>query len=57
MKVGHPILELDFAFLNANARSIISPVVVSNLDDYVGLAALASGSVNAGPTKLSEIHK
>lgn len=55
VKAGQPILNL--AFLNANARSIISPVVVSNFDDYVGLAALASGSVIAGQTKQSEIHK
>lgn len=57
VKAGQPILELDLDYLNANARSMISPVVVSNSDDYAGLAALASGSVVAGQTKLFEIQK
>ncbi|WP_261113166.1 N-acetylglucosamine-specific PTS transporter subunit IIBC [Serratia entomophila] len=57
VKAGQPILELDLEYLNANARSMISPVVVSNSDDYAGLTALASGSVVAGQTKLFEIQK
>ncbi|CAI0988917.1 EIICBA-Glc [Serratia quinivorans] len=57
VKAGQPILELDLEFLNANARSMISPVVVSNSDDYSGLTALATGSVVAGQTKLFEIQK
>lgn len=57
VKAGQPILELDLDYLNANARSMISPVVVSNSDDYAGLAALASGSVVAGQSKLYEIQK
>lgn len=57
VKAGQPILELDLDYLNANARSMISPVVVSNSDEYAGLAALASGSVVAGQTKLYEIQK
>lgn len=57
VKAGQPILELDLDYLNANARSMISPVVVSNSDDYAGLAALATGSVVAGQTKLFDIQK
>ena len=57
VKAGQPILELDLDYLNANARSMINPVVVSNSDEYAGLAALASGSVVAGQTKLYEIQK
>ncbi|ANS41708.1 N-acetylglucosamine-specific PTS transporter subunit IIBC [Serratia inhibens] len=57
VKAGQPILELDLDFLNANARSMISPVVVSNSDDYAGLTALATGSVVAGQTKLFDIQK
>jgi len=56
VKAGQPVLELDLEFLNANARSMISPVVVSNIDDYSGVASLASGSVVAGQTKLFEIQ-
>ena len=32
VKAGQPILELDLDYLNANARSMINPVVVSNSD-------------------------
>jgi len=53
---GQPVLELDLAYLNANARSMISPVVVSNIDDYTGVISLATGSVVAGQTKLFEIQ-
>lgn len=56
VKAGQPVLELDLDFLNANARSMISPVVVSNIDDYSGVISLASGSVVAGQTKLFEIQ-
>ncbi|HBQ6464546.1 TPA: PTS N-acetyl glucosamine transporter subunit IIABC, partial [Klebsiella pneumoniae] len=37
VKAGEPILEMDLDFLNANARSMISPVVCSNSDDYSAL--------------------
>ncbi|BBI92907.1 putative fused N-acetyl glucosamine specific PTS enzyme: IIC, IIB, and IIA components [Serratia symbiotica str. Tucson] len=57
VKAGRPILELDLDFLNANARSMISPVVVSNAGDYAGLTALATGSVVSGQTKLFKIQK
>ncbi|CNB87764.1 N-acetylglucosamine-specific PTS transporter subunit IIBC [Yersinia intermedia] len=53
---GQPILELDLAYLNANARSMISPVVVSNIDDYAGISVLAGSSVVAGQSPLFEIR-
>ncbi len=52
---GQPVLEMDLDFLNANARSMISPVVCSNIDDFGGLVVKASGSVVAGQTPLYEI--
>ncbi|HCF8498596.1 TPA: PTS N-acetyl glucosamine transporter subunit IIABC [Klebsiella variicola subsp. variicola] len=55
VKAGEPILEMDLDFLNANARSMISPVVCSNSDDYSALVILASGKVVAGQTQLYEI--
>ncbi len=55
VKAGEPILEMDLDFLNANARSMISPVVCSNSDDYSALVILASGKVVAGQTSLYEI--
>lgn len=55
VKAGEPILEMDLDFLNANARSMISPVVCNNSDDYSALVILASGKVVAGQTPLYEI--
>ncbi|HBT2177425.1 TPA: PTS N-acetyl glucosamine transporter subunit IIABC [Klebsiella pneumoniae] len=55
VKAGEPILEMDLDFLNANARSMISPVVCSNSDDYSALVILVSGKVVAGQTPLYEI--
>ncbi|MGZ9944720.1 PTS N-acetyl glucosamine transporter subunit IIABC [Klebsiella pneumoniae] len=55
VKAGEPILEMDLDFLNANARSMISPLVCSNSDDYSALVILASGKVVAGQTPLYEI--
>ncbi|MBS0056883.1 N-acetylglucosamine-specific PTS transporter subunit IIBC [Yersinia sp. Marseille-Q3913] len=53
---GQPVLELDLAYLNANARSMISPVVVSNIDDYAGISLLAGDTVVAGQSQLFEIR-
>ncbi|WP_436857095.1 N-acetylglucosamine-specific PTS transporter subunit IIBC [Citrobacter tructae] len=52
---GQPILEMDLDYLNANARSMISPVVCSNIDDFSGLVIKAEGHVVAGQTPLFEI--
>ena len=52
---GQPILEMDLDFLNANARSMVSPVVCSNIDDFGGLIVKAQGQVVAGETPLYEI--
>ncbi len=52
---GQPVLELDLDYLNANARSMISPVVCSNSDDYSALVIQATDRVVAGQTPLYEI--
>ncbi|WP_170870430.1 N-acetylglucosamine-specific PTS transporter subunit IIBC [Pantoea sp. 1.19] len=52
---GQPVLEMDLDYLNAHARSMISPVVVSNIDDYVGINLMAGGSVIAGETPLYQV--
>lgn len=54
VKAGEPIPKWIWTF-NANARSMISPVVCSNSDDYSALVILASGKVVAGQTPLYEI--
>lgn len=57
VSAGQPILEMDLDYLNANARSMISPVVCSNIDDFSGLIIKAQGHVVAGQTTLYEIKK
>mgnify|MGYP000225664045 CR=1 FL=1 len=54
-KINRTVLEMDLGFLNANARSMISPVVCSNIDDFSGLVIQAKGQVVAGQTPLYEI--
>lgn len=53
---GQPVLEMDLVFLNANARSMISPVVISNIDDFAGITLLAGETVVAGETRIVEIN-
>ena len=53
---GQPVLEMDLVFLNANARSMVSPVVISNIDDFAGLTLLAGETVVAGETRIVEIN-
>ncbi|OIV47944.1 PTS N-acetyl glucosamine transporter subunit IIABC [Sodalis sp. TME1] len=52
---GQPILELDLAYLNANARSMISPVVVSNMEEFGALTATANTTVVAGQSRLLDL--
>ncbi|SQK73969.1 EIICBA-Glc [Tatumella ptyseos] len=52
---GQPVLKMDMDYLRQHARSMISPVVVSNSEDYQGLKILATGQVVAGETPLYEI--
>ncbi|WP_422134688.1 PTS glucose transporter subunit IIA [Endozoicomonas sp. ALD040] len=48
---GDPIIEVDLDFLKENAKSIITPVVISNMDDVASLEK-SSGSVVQGNDKL-----
>ncbi|BCL75054.1 PTS N-acetylglucosamine transporter subunit IIABC [Jeongeupia sp. HS-3] len=52
VNAGDPVLELDLAYLEQNAQSVISPVIVSNVDQFAGVTNVATGSVVAGQTKL-----
>ncbi len=55
VQAGQPVLEMDLDYLNTHAKSMISPVVVSNIEDYSGLKLLAGGHVVAGETAIYEI--
>lgn len=47
VKVGQPILKLDLPYLEQHAKSMISPIIISNIDDYQGLTIVATGEVIA----------
>lgn len=51
VKAGDTIIEVDLEFLKANAKSVITPVVISNIDDVETLEK-SSGSVVAGSDTL-----
>ena len=54
---GQPILTMDLAYLAAHAPSMISPVVVSNSEDYTHLLTQFDKTVIAGQSKIITIIK
>lgn len=57
VKVGQPILELDLEYLNANAKSMISLVIVSNIDDFDKIAEQVTGDVVGNKTIIYKVLK
>ncbi|HEJ9485556.1 TPA: PTS transporter subunit EIIC [Proteus mirabilis] len=57
VKVGQPILELDLEYLNTNAKSMISPVIVSNIDDFDKIAEQVAGVVVGNKTVIYNVLK
>ncbi|ENT2952261.1 N-acetylglucosamine-specific PTS transporter subunit IIBC [Klebsiella aerogenes] len=45
---GQPILEMDLVYLEANVRSMVSPVLCSNIEEFAQLEIKAQGQVKAG---------
>ncbi len=56
IKVGEPVIEVDLDFLREKATSVITPVVISNMDDVASLDK-ASGAVAVGDTVLTVTMK
>lgn len=48
VKKGAPLLEMDLAFLNANAPSMVSPILCTELQENQSVRLLAEGSVKTG---------
>ncbi|PHM29861.1 N-acetylglucosamine-specific PTS transporter subunit IIBC [Xenorhabdus budapestensis] len=57
VKVGEPLLKLDLEYLNAHAKSMISPIVISNIDDYAGVSIMAESHVIAKESNLFQVMK
>ena len=54
VKRGTPIIKYDYEFLKANAKTVITPVIISNIDEFAGLEK-ATGEAIAGETKILEV--
>lgn len=48
VKKGDPLLKMDLAYIEANATSIISPIICTELDNNQKVKLLKEGSVKAG---------
>lgn len=55
IKMGEPVVEVDLALLKEKARSIITPIVISNMDDVSRLEK-SSGDVKAGVDTLLTVY-
>ncbi|CDL79428.1 PTS system N-acetylglucosamine-specific EIICBA component (Includes: N-acetylglucosamine permease IIC component; N-acetylglucosamine-specific phosphotransferase enzyme IIB component; N-acetylglucosamine-specific phosphotransferase enzyme IIA component) [Xenorhabdus cabanillasii JM26] len=57
VKVGEPLLKLDLEYLNTHAKSMISPIIISNIDDYAGVSIMAERHVIAKESNLFQVMK
>lgn len=56
VKMGDTVIEFDLAFLTENAKSILTPVVISNMDEIKELQKM-SGTVVVGIDPVLKIVK
>jgi len=56
VKVGDTIIEFDLALLEEKAKSTLTPVIISNMDEIKELIKL-SGSVSVGETPILRVTK
>lgn len=56
VKAGDTIIEFDLALLEDKAKSVLTPVVISNMEDIKELTKL-TGEVIAGKTPVMKIKK
>lgn len=56
VKAGDTIIEFDLALLEGKAKSVLTPVVISNMDSIHELIKL-SGSVEEGKTPILKVKK
>ncbi|WP_368920744.1 PTS glucose transporter subunit IIA, partial [Providencia vermicola] len=56
VKKGDLVIEFDLALLEEKAKSVLTPVVISNMDEIKELTKL-SGAVTVGETVIMRIKK
>lgn len=57
VKAGDPLIRYDYDFLKENAKSVITPVIISNYEDYTDLGKVETGAAEAGKTVVLDIKK
>ena len=57
VKAGDPLIKYDYEFLKENAKSVITPIVISNYEDYSDLGKVEEGTAEAGKTVVLDIKK
>ena len=55
IKAGDPVVEVDLTLLKEKARSIVTPIVISNMDDVSHLEK-SGGDVKAGVDTLMTVY-
>ncbi len=56
VKVGEPIIKFDLALLEGKAKSVLTPIVISNMDEISNLSKL-NGQVVAGESVVLTLTK
>ena len=56
VKAGDPVIKFDLALLEAKAKSVLTPVVISNMDEISNLVK-KSGEVVAGQSVVLTLTK
>ena len=56
VKIGDTIIEIDLPLLESRAKSVLTPVVISNMETVIELTKL-TGSVEAGKTPIMRVKK
>ncbi len=56
VKAGDTVIEFDLAYLEENAKSTLTPVVISNMDEIKELTKL-SGSITVGESPVLKVTK
>lgn len=56
VKKGDPLIKYDYEFLKENAKSVITPVIISNYEEYSSLGK-KEGNAVAGETLVLDVTK
>ncbi|ARJ51846.1 PTS sugar transporter subunit IIA [Staphylococcus lutrae] len=55
VKVGEPLVDFDFDYIEQNAKSIISPVIITNTDQVASIDFKNANQLDKGETQVIEV--